>query len=78
MLKENGHLNEKNMIFKMDVEGAEWETLKDTPEDVLLQFKYLAFEYHFGEEYYPFFYDVLKKYIRHINHFMYIVIPQQP
>jgi hypothetical protein len=61
MLKENGHLNEKNMIFKMDVEGAEWETLKDTPEDVLLQFKYLAFEYHFGEEYYPFFYDVLKK-----------------
>ena len=61
MLKENGHLHEKNMIFKMDVEGAEWETLRDTPEDVLLQFKYLAFEYHFRENYYPFFYDVLKK-----------------
>ena len=27
MLKENGHLNEKNMIFKMDVEGAEWNVL---------------------------------------------------
>jgi hypothetical protein len=61
MLKENGHLKEKNMIFKMDVEGAEWETLRDTPEEVLLQFKYLAFEYHLWEEYYSFIYDVLKK-----------------
>jgi len=61
MLKENGHLNEKNMIFKMDVNGSEWEILRNTPEEILLKFKYLAFEYHFREEYYPFFYDVLKK-----------------
>ena len=38
MMKENGHLNEKNMIFKMDVEGAEWNSLKDLSENVLLQF----------------------------------------
>ena len=23
-MKENGHLNEKNMILKIDAEGAEW------------------------------------------------------
>ena len=63
MIKENGHLNEKNMILKMDVEGAEWETLKDTPENVLLQFKYLVFELHFRDIYNPLihFYNVLKK-----------------
>ena len=61
MLKENGHVNEKNMILKIDVEGAEWDSLADTPEDVLLQFKYITIEYHFFEIFHPYFYDVIKK-----------------
>ena len=63
MMKENGHLNEKNIIFKMDVEGAEWNSLKDLPEKVLLQFKYLLFEYHFSKPKNDLvlFYNVLKK-----------------
>ena len=61
MMKENGHLNEKNMIFKMDVEGAEWNSLNDLSEDVLKQFKYLLFEYHFRKADKVLAFNVLKK-----------------
>ena len=37
MMNKNGHFNEKNMILKMDIEEAEWNSLEDIPEDVLLR-----------------------------------------
>ena len=62
LMKENGHISEKNMILKMDVEGAEWSSLNEINEDILRQFKYIAIEYHFleppKEELY---YKVIKK-----------------
>ena len=62
LMKENGHISEKNMIFKIDVEGAEWNSLNDLNEDILKQFKYIVIEYHFldssKEELY---YNVIKK-----------------
>ena len=61
MMKENGHLNEKNMILKMDIEGAEWNSLKDVTEDILIQFKYILIEYHFSNIDLPCFYNTLKK-----------------
>jgi hypothetical protein len=61
MLKENGHLNEKNMILKIDTEGAEWNALNDVPEEVLSQFKYLLLELHFFKNNQTLYYDVLKK-----------------
>ena len=61
MMKENGHLNEKNMILKIDAEGAEWNALNDIPEDVLSQFKYLLLELHFFKNNQTLYYDVLKK-----------------
>jgi hypothetical protein len=61
MMKENGHLNEKNMILKIDVEGAEWNTFKDIPEEVLPQFKYILLEYHFYKLEASFIYNILKK-----------------
>ena len=61
MLKENGHLNEKNMILKIDAEGAEWNALNDVPEEVLSQFKYLLLELHFFKNNQTLYYDVLKK-----------------
>ena len=61
MLKENGHLNEKNMILKIDAEGAEWNALNDIPEEVLSQFKYLLLELHFFKNNQTLYYDVLKK-----------------
>lgn len=61
MMKENGHNKEKNMILKIDIEGAEWNSLKDIPENVLNQFKYILIEYHFFKIDLLLFYNVLKK-----------------
>jgi len=40
MIKENGHTTEKNMILKIDVEYAEWDSLNEVSENILKQFKY--------------------------------------
>ena len=42
----NNHKKNKNMILKMDVEGAEWDFLETVPDDVLKQFDQIVFEYH--------------------------------
>lgn len=61
LLKENGHLNEKNMILKIDVEYSEWEALYDISEDILKQFKYILLEFHFWKNETIYYYSVLKK-----------------
>ena len=43
ILKENGHLNEKDMILKVDVEYSEWESFIDFPEELLKNFRFLLF-----------------------------------
>ena len=50
LIIENGHSSEENMILKIDIEHAEWESLKDLPSNILKQFKYILIEYHFNEE----------------------------
>ena len=41
----------KRVVMKMDVEGAEWESLLETPDDVLRRIDQLAIELHgVGEE----------------------------
>ena len=65
LISENGHIKEKNMILKLDIEIWEWESLIDLKEETLNQFKYICIEFHFknatignnGELYY----NVLKK-----------------
>ena len=47
MMKDNGHLNEKNMILKIDVEGPEWNALNDLPEEVFKLFRFIIMEFHF-------------------------------
>ena len=61
MLKENGHLNEKNMVLKMDVEGAEWNALNDMNTDILEKFKYIIIEYHINRLEASFIYNIFKK-----------------
>lgn len=60
MLKENGHLNEKNMILKVDAEGAEWEAMLDFPEEKLKNFRFILFEFHFRDNL-DTYYKVLSK-----------------
>ena len=60
MLK-NGHSSQKNMILKIDIEANEWESLKDVPENILKQFKYILIEYHFNSNNVELYYNVIKK-----------------
>ena len=65
LIIENGHSSEENMILKMDVEHAEWESLKDISFKILNQFKYILIEYHFKNESFAnetlLYYNVIKK-----------------
>ena len=62
LIKENGHTKEKNMILKIDASG-EWDSLKDLPNEILCQFKYIVIEFHFknNTKYIPIYYNVFKK-----------------
>lgn len=48
-LQRNGDWG-KRVAMKMDVEGAEWESLLDTPDAVLESIDQLAIEFHFVHE----------------------------
>ena len=61
MMKENGHLIEKNMILKMDMGGSEWNLLNVLSEEILTQFKYILVKYHFSDIKPLLIYNVLKK-----------------
>jgi FkbM family methyltransferase len=62
LMAKNGHTNNKNMILKIDCEGCEWDSLKDVPEKVFLQFKYILMEFHLEENgSLELYYNVLKK-----------------
>ena len=40
------HEDKEKMILKMDVEGAEYEVIKNTPCSVFEQFSQMTFEFH--------------------------------
>ena len=46
MIRNNGHSGEKRLFLKMDVEGYEWEIMKNLPAEVLGQFDQIAIELH--------------------------------
>ncbi len=46
LLQKNGHESQHNMILKMDIEGCEWEVLRDVPEEILSQFSQIILEMH--------------------------------
>ena len=45
-IERNGHSDSKNMILKMDVEGAEWGFLETVTSKTLKQFDQIVFEMH--------------------------------
>ena len=69
LLKENGHLNEKNMILKIDIESNEWDILNEIQDNILNQFKYIVLELHFiKEEEYELYFNCLKKLLNRIKY----------
>ena len=62
LIIENNHTNEENMILKIDIENAEWDSLDSLQEKYLYQFKYIVIEFHFVKPFYEEkYYNVLKK-----------------
>ena len=45
-LKANNHIGRKDIVLKMDVEGAEWEFLNNISLETLQQFSQIVFEMH--------------------------------
>ena len=45
-LERNGHQNRRNMILKMDVEGAEYDFLETVKSETLAQFDQIILEFH--------------------------------
>ncbi|MBQ7543398.1 MAG: FkbM family methyltransferase [Synergistaceae bacterium] len=46
LIRTNHHEDKRNMILKMDVEGAEWGFLERVNPDTLRQFGQMTFEFH--------------------------------
>ena len=46
LLEDNGHLDKKHIILKMDIEGAEWEALCTLPDKFMEQFDQIMLEFH--------------------------------
>ena len=62
LLIENGHINEENMILKIDIEDMECEILTEISQDILNKFKYIIIEYHFNKfDNYEIYLEGLKK-----------------
>ena len=61
LLKENGHILEKDMILKMDIEGSEWDSFLYMSFNILRQFKYIVVEFHFFDNYKSIYSKVFKK-----------------
>ena len=60
LIKENGHINERNMILKIDVEGGEWNIFNNLNTENLMQFKYILVEFHFSDKILSIYSKVLK------------------
>ena len=61
LIKENGHINEKNMILKIDIDGGEWNIFNDITLDILIQFKYILVEFHFNDKFANKYFKVFTK-----------------
>lgn len=61
LIKENGHLNEKNMILKIDISSFEWEVFQYLLINTLKQFKYIVGEFHFSPSKKFNYYFILKR-----------------
>lgn len=63
-LASNGHTG-RRVFVKMDIEGAEWDTLIAAPDDVLTNIDQLILEFHGVDD--PKFLDVVKRLKEHFH-----------
>ncbi|MBR1579097.1 MAG: FkbM family methyltransferase [Selenomonadaceae bacterium] len=46
LIQKNGHADDRNMILKMDIEGAEYSVFQTIDDDTLNRFKQIVLEFH--------------------------------
>jgi len=46
IIAENGHIGNKNLILKMDIEGCEWDVFDESDPDLINQFSQIVLEFH--------------------------------
>ena len=46
LIEQNGHVGNRNLILKCDIEGSEWPLLQQTPNHILRQFRQMVLEVH--------------------------------
>ena len=61
LIVENGHLNQQNMILKLDIESNEWDVFQELPIKIMRQFKYIVGEFHFTHKNRYKYLNILKK-----------------
>jgi len=61
LINENRHLEEDNMILKIDIESYEWEVFQYLNTSIFRQFKYIIGEFHISEINKYDYYNILKK-----------------
>ena len=61
LLIENGHIKEKNMILKIDIERSEWSVFNEVSTGILKQFKYIVIEFHFNNTFASEYIKVFRK-----------------
>lgn len=71
ILEDNGHINEKHMILKMDIEGAEWNVFAGMSDKYLTQFDQIVIEFHALNNIAN--YDVMEKALLNLNKFHQLV-----
>jgi len=65
-VNKNEHVNQEKMILKMDVEGAEWESLSTVPVNIMEKFSQIVLELHFGDSWIDLYYHIIKM-LKNIN-----------
>ena len=46
LIERNGHVGNRDLLLKCDIEGAEWPLLQQTPVEILAQFRQIVLEVH--------------------------------
>lgn len=64
-IKINGHESHRDLILKMDVEGAEWDALMDLESETINQFRQIVFELH--DMYLPHTFEKICKVLSQLN-----------
>ncbi len=46
ILEDTRHINDNNLIMKMDIEGNEWDVINSISSEILMKFKQITIEFH--------------------------------